>query len=194
MKKIFFIGLSLLGFVTTAQEAVILPSAIQIKTAVLPAPDADKDGAMVYGYDSNGAMIVLREGTNNLICLADDPNKKGISVSCYAKKLEPFMKRGRELNAEGKSFNEKREIRGMEVAQGKLEMPKEPSMTYIYYGTEEGYNPNTGELADGQFRYVIYTPFATTASTGLPDKPHAKGMPWLMDPGTFRAPYHGGAF
>lgn len=187
MRKIFFIGLLLLSFTITAQETVILPSAIQIKTAVLPVPDADKDGAMVYGYDSNGAMIVLREGTNNLICLADDPNKKGISVSCYAKKLEPFMKRGRELNAEGKSFNEKREIRGMEVAQGKLEMPKEPSMTYIYYGTEEGYNPNTGELADGQFRYVIYTPFATTASTGLPDKPHAKGMPWLMDPGTFRA-------
>lgn len=97
------------------------------------------------------------------------------------------MKRGRELSAEGKDFKEKREIRGMEVAQGKLEMPKEPSMTYIYYGTDEAYNTETGELADGQFRYVIYTAFATTESTGLPDKPHAKGMPWLMDPGTFRA-------
>ncbi len=189
MKKILFLSVLGIGVLASAQEVsiTVLPEAIQIKTAVLPAPESDKEGAMVYGYNQQGDFTVLREGSNNLICLADDPKKKGISVSCYSKKLEPFMKRGRELTAEGKDFNEKREIRGMEVAQGKLEMPKEPSMTYIYYGTDESYNPQTGELADGSFRYVIYTPFATTESTGLPDKPHAKGMPWLMDPGTFRA-------
>ncbi len=179
----------LFGVYLTAQDNItkILPAEIQIKTAVLPAPDADKDAAMVYGYNVEGKMIVLREGTNNLVCLADDPKKEGISVSCYSKKLEPFMKRGRALTAEGKNFKEKREIRGMEVAKGEIQMPREPSMTYIYYGSEAGYDPDTGELEDGQFRYVIYTPFATTESTGLPDKPHAKGMPWLMDPGTFRA-------
>ncbi|WP_396637147.1 hypothetical protein [Maribacter sp. R77961] len=179
----------LFGVYLTAQDNTtkILPAEIQIKTAVLPAPDADKDAAMVYGYNVEGKMIVLREGTNNLVCLADDPKKEGISVSCYSKKLEPFMKRGRALTAEGKNFKEKREIRGMEVAKGEIQMPREPSMTYIYYGSEAGYDPDTGELEDGQFRYVIYTPFATTESTGLPDKPHAKGMPWLMDPGTFRA-------
>ena len=159
----------------------------QIITATLPAPEDDRSGAMVYGYDIDGEMILLRKGTNNLVCLADDPSKKGISVSCYAKSLEPFMKRGRELAAEGKNTKEKREVRGEEVAQGKLVMPKEPSMTYIYYGAEEDYNSETGELKNGQFRYVIYVPFATPESTGLPIKPHAKGMPWLMDPGTFRA-------
>lgn len=189
MKTRILLGFAFLGVYLTAQEnkTVILPSEVQIKTAVLPVPEADKDASTVYGYDSEGKMTVLREGSNNLICLADNPNKEGISVSCYSKKLEPFMKRGRELTAEGKNFKEKREIRGVEVAQGKIQMPNEPSMTYIYYGSEAAYNPNTGELADGQFRYVIYTPFATTESTGLPDKPHAKGMPWLMDPGTFRA-------
>ncbi|WP_281540865.1 hypothetical protein [Maribacter aestuarii] len=189
MRNKALLGLFLIGAIMQAQEKIlnILPAEIQIKTAVLPAPEAEKDKAMVYGYNNEGELIVLREGSNNLICLADDPQKEGISVSCYSKKLEPFMKRGRELTAEGKNFKEKREIRGMEVAQGILEMPKEPSMTYIYYGSEEAYDDETGELGDGQFRYVIYTPFATTESTGLPDKPHAKGMPWLMDPGTFRA-------
>ena len=189
MIRITFSAIFLIGAVIHAQEntSKILPNEIQIKTAVLPAPEAEKDRAMVYGYNKEGEFIVLREGSNNLICLADDPNKEGISVSCYSKKLEPFMKRGRELTAEGKDFKEKRDIRGMEVAQGTLEMPKEPSMTYIYYGSDAAYDKSTGELADGQFRYVIYTPFATTESTGLPDKPHAKGMPWLMDPGTFRA-------
>lgn len=176
-----------LGVNAQEEEVQIMPINIQIATAVLPAPEADKANAMVYGYDNDGNFVVLREGTNNLVCLADDPKKKGISVSCYAVQLEPFMKRGRELTAEGKNVQEKREIRGMEVAQGKWQMPKVPSMTYIYYGTDEAYDQSTGALADGQFRYVIYTPFATTESTGLPDKPHAKGMPWLMDPGTFRS-------
>ena len=168
-------------------NAQLLPKEVQIKTAVLPAPEKDKDGAMVYGYNEAGELVVLREGNNNLVCIGDDPNKEGISVSCYSKKLEPFMARGRELTAAGKDFNEKREIRGKEIAAGTLYMPREPSMLYVFYGKQENYNPETGELKEGKFRYVIYTPFATTESTGLPDKPHAPGMPWLMDPGTHRA-------
>lgn len=181
----FFLFIVSLG----AQEGQleILPAEIQINTAVLPAPEEDKADAMVYGYDKQGKLVVLREGTNNLVCLCDDPTKEGISVSCYSKKLEPFMARGRELTAQGKNFKEKREIRGEEIASGKIKMPKEPSMTYIFYGTDENYDKTTGDLKDGKFRYVIYTPFATTESTGLPSKPHAPGMPWLMDPGTHRA-------
>ena len=181
----FFLFIISLG----AQEGQleILSAEIQINTAVLPAPEEDKSGAMVYGYDKEGKLVVLRQGTNNLVCLCDDPTKEGISVSCYSKKLEPFMARGRELTAQGKNFKEKREIRGEEIASGKIKMPEEPSMMYIFYGTDENYDKTTGDLKDGKFRYVIYTPFATTESTGLPSKPHAPGMPWLMDPGTHRA-------
>jgi hypothetical protein len=46
---------------------------------------------------------------------------------------------------------------------------------YIYYGKDENYNKSTVEFKDGQYRYVIYTPFVTPESTGLPIKPHAKG-------------------
>ncbi|WP_273272999.1 hypothetical protein [Maribacter polysiphoniae] len=188
IKSVSFL-LSLISVGIFAQEGIkdILPAEIQIQTAVLPAPEEDRDAAMVYGYNASGEMVVLREGTNNLVCIGDDPNKEGISVSCYSKKLEPFMARGRELTLEGKNTKEKREIRGMEVASGKIPMPKVPSMTYIYFGKDENYDKTTGLLKDGQFRYVIYTPFATPEETGLPIKPHAKGMPWLMDPGTHRA-------
>lgn len=170
-----------------SQKPEILPEDIQIKTATLPAPEADKEAAMVYGYNTSGELVVLREGTNNLVCIADNPNNEGISVACYSKELEPFMQRGRELSAEGKNTKEKREIQGAEVAAGKWQMPIVPSMMYVYYGSEETYDKKTGELGDGQYRYVIYTPFATAKTTGLPVKPHEKGMPWLMDPGTFRA-------
>lgn len=168
-------------------QTEILPAEIQIKTAVLAAPEDHRDGTMVYGSDTSGNWVVLREGTNNLVCLADDPTKEGISVSCYSKKLEPFMARGRELIAEGKTEMEKREIRQREAENGSFRLPDAPSMTYIFSGSEENYNSATGELKDGRFRYVIYIPYATTESTGLPDKPHSPGMPWLMDPGTHRA-------
>lgn len=189
MKNLLTLLFGLILAVASSQEpqTEILPKDIQINTAVLPAPAQKKDGAMVYGYDAQGNFTVLREGTNNLVCIADNPNQEGISVACYSIKLEPFMQRGRELGAKGMDAKEKFDIRGAEVAAGKLEMPKEPSMLYIYYGSDEAYNKTTGELNDGKFRYVIYIPFATVESTGLPDKPHAPGMPWLMDPGTYRA-------
>ncbi|SOC81118.1 hypothetical protein SAMN06296241_2690 [Salinimicrobium sediminis] len=165
----------------------ILPKEIQIKTASLAAPEDLREGVKVYGYDQNGEFVVLREGTNHLICIADDPSKKGINISCYSDKLEPFMARGRQLIAEGKGEMEKRQIRRSEAESGELQLTDTPAMTYILSGTEENYNPSTGELKDGHFRYVIYIPYATTESTGLPDKPFAPGMPWLMDPGTHRA-------
>lgn len=185
---VFFLFLTLsMGLTAQEQKAQILSPQIQINTAVLPAPEEHRNEATVYGYDANGNLVLLREGTNNLVCLSDNPNEKGIQVSCYSKKLDAFMKRGRDLKAEGKEVKEIREIRKNEVEAGTLIMPDAPSMLYVLTGEQENFDAETGELKDAKFRYVIYTPFATTESTGLPDKPHAPGMPWLMDPGTHRA-------
>lgn len=97
------------------------------------------------------------------------------------------MARGRELIAVGKTEAQKHEIRKQEVESGKLKMPDVPSFLYVLTGTEENYNKTTGDLKDGNFRYVIYMPYATAESTGLPTKPFVPGMPWLMDPGTYGA-------
>lgn len=181
-----FLAFSMTGFAQTEKPEILSPE-IQIKTAILAAPSDLREGAMIYGYDQAGKFVVLREGTNYLVCLADDPNKEGIQVSCYNKKMEPFMARGRELVAQGKNEVEKREIRKKEAEAGSLQLPDKPSMVYIYNGTDDNYDRNTGELKDGKFRYVIYIPYATAESTGLPLKPEVPGMPWLMDPGTHRA-------
>ena len=186
MKCLNFFFILLLPGVLSAQTKIV-PADTQIKTALLAAPEDQRENATVYGYDQSGNLITLRKGTGNLICIADDPEKDGIRVSCYSKKLEPFIARGRELTAEGKSEMEKREIRQMEADSGKLKMPDAPSMMYLLSGSAEHYNSETGELKDGHFRYVIYIPYATAESTGLPEKPFAPGMPWIMDPGTHRA-------
>ena len=185
MKPIFLFLLLLINSVMAFGQT---PSAeIQIKGALLAVPEEKRAGAMVYGYDAKGAFIVLRKGTNELICLADNPSQKGFSVSCYHKDLDPFMARGRDLKAEGKSFQEIFDIREAEAKSGKLLMPKQASNLQVYSAAEEAYNPTTGEVTKGKFRYVVYIPWATAASTGLPTKPEAPGMPWIMDPGTHRA-------
>ena len=160
---------------------------IQIKTAVMAAPQEQRDNATVMGYSPKGDFVVLRKGTNGMVCLADDPNQKGLSVSCYHEALDPFMERGRQLKKEGKSFQEIFDVREQEAKSGKLKMPTQPSTLYVYTAPDEKYNGATGEVQDGYLRYVIYIPYATAESTGLPLKPEFPGQPWIMDPGTHRA-------
>lgn len=185
MKHMLILSCLLFAGSLSAQE--ILPIEIQIKTALLAAPDDQRTDATVLGYNSAGKLITLKQGSGNLVCLADDPRKKGIEVDCYAARLEPFMARGRELLAEGKTEEQKQNIRKQEIESGKIKMPEGQSMLYVLKGTDENYNKATGELKDGHLRYVIYVPYATIASTGLPAKPSLPGMPWLMDPGTYKA-------
>jgi hypothetical protein len=180
--------ISFLLFLSVHVSFAQIPSTeIQIKTALLAAPEDKREGAMVYGYNTKGEFVVLRKGTNEIVCLTDDPKSSGFSVSCYHKDLEPFMARGRELKAQGKSFQEIFNIREEEVKSGKLFMPKQATNLQVYTAPTEAYNAQTGEVTKGNFRYVVYIPWATAESTGLPLKPEAPGMPWIMDPGTHRA-------
>ena len=97
------------------------------------------------------------------------------------------MARGRQLKKEGKTFQEVFDIRESEVKSGKLQMPKAPSSLYVYSAKDEQVNKVTGEVKDGYLRYVIYIPYATVESTGIPLTPIADGAPWIMNPGTHRA-------
>ena len=184
MKKMIIILVSLIGTAAFAQ----IPSAdVQVKTALLAAPVDKRTKALVYGYNQKGEFILLRKGTNELVCLADDPKQPGLNVSCYHKDLEPFMARGRQLKEQGKTFKEIFDIREAEAKSGKLSMPKQAANLQVFAASAENYNPATGAVTKGNYRYVVYIPWATAASTGLPIKPEAPGMPWIMDPGTHRA-------
>jgi hypothetical protein len=159
---------------------------IQIKTALLACPKDKVDGATVFGYGPNQQLVLLRKGSNELICLADDPSQPAFSVACYHRDLEPFMERGRQLKKEGRSTKEIFDTRESEVKAGKLIMPKYPTTLYVYSGKDENYDRVSGEVKDGYLRYVIYTPFATSETTGLPTA-GSPGTPWIMHPGTHGA-------
>jgi len=190
MKKntIYFCSLILTGIISIEKSTAQIPLADQqIKAAVMAAPENLRAGAQVIGYDPQGNQTVLRKGTNELICLADDPNRPGFNASCYHKDLEPFMARGRELKAVGKNGLEIFDIREQEVKAGKLKMPSQPTTLHVLSGGNGKYDPQTGEVTGANYRYVVYIPYATPESTGLPLEPIVPGGPWIMDPGTHRA-------
>lgn len=165
---------------TAAQT--VPPPEVQIAGAVQAAPEDRRAGAMVLGFDGSGTMVTLRQGTNDMVCLADNPANEGFNVACYHKDLDPFMARGRELIAQGVTDDKVRQAtRFKEIEAGTLPIPKEPRTLYVMTG--KAFDAATGAVEDSYLRWVIYVPFATAESTGLQTKA-APGAPWLMDPGT----------
>lgn len=185
VKSIVFItGMLQLGLSAVHAQSNILSQDKQIKAAVSPAPDAMKEGAKVLGYNEKGDLITLREGTNQLICIADDPNQGNFHVACYHKDLEPFMKRGRALKDKGLSREKVDSIRYKEIENKKIPLPQKPMALYSLTGSSKSFDYATGMIKSAKPLYVIYVPYATVESTGLPKKPVSKGAPWLMEPGT----------
>ena len=154
---------------------------VQIASAVLAAPAELREGAGVLGYNAQGELVTLREGKNELICLASDPSKTSFSVACYHRDLEPYMARGRELVAQKITGQKRNDVRWKEIAEGKLSLPREPRTLYVLTG--KGFDAGTGKVTDAYLRWVIYVPFATPESTGLSTKP-SDNAPWLMSAGT----------
>ncbi|MDZ4802340.1 MAG: hypothetical protein SGI92_29625 [Bryobacteraceae bacterium] len=154
---------------------------IQIAGAVLAAPAELREGATVIGYEPSGKQVTIREGRNEMVCLASDYTKPAFNVACYHKDLEPFMGRGRELLSQKVTGAKRNDTRFQEIKDGKLSMPKDPRTLYVLTGT--GFDPATKAVKDSYLRWVIYVPYATPESTGLSTK-SSESAPWLMSPGT----------
>ena len=156
----------------------------QIASAVSAAPEDRRAEATVLGYDGDGALVELRHGSNEIVCLADNPNDERFQVACYHESLEPFMVRGRELRARGLGSTEHLSARHAEADEGKLELPKSPAALYNLGGPLDIYDAETGAVSGGYWVWSIYMPYATETSSGLPTTPQAPGAPWIMRPGT----------
>ena len=154
------------------------PSATsQIKAAVKAAPQSLRDEATVRGFTDDGTITTLREGDGALVCLTDDPSEDGFHVACYHESLAPFMERGRELRRQDVSAIDS--VRRAELEAGTLSYPEGPAALYNLSGT---YDAAADTVRDASRLHVVYVPYATGKSTGLPTRP--QGGPWLMEPGT----------
>jgi len=169
-----------------APAPAVPPTDRQVAAAVLPLPEPMRAGATVLGYREAGKLVELRRGTNGMTCLADDPADSTFHVACYHESLEPFMARGRALRAEGVTGSQVDTVRFREIREGKLAMPAGPASLRSLSGRAGSWNPDSNTVREGRPLYVVYLPFATTESTGIPSVP-APNQPWLMFPGTPKA-------
>lgn len=180
-----FTASSLAAQAPAPAAAPIPPAEQQIAAAVLALPAEMRDGATVMGYQEAGKLVVLREGTNGMHCLALYVTRPDFHVACYHKSLEPFMARGRALRAEGVKGEKVDSVRFKEIKRGKLKMPKQGSL-YTLTTKKENYDAATNKVSTAGLLTVLYVPGATTESIGITSTPRAEG-PWLMFPGTPKA-------
>ncbi|MBT8477950.1 MAG: hypothetical protein KJO06_03465 [Gemmatimonadetes bacterium] len=177
---------------TLFASAILVPGAVaqeiggpdretQVEQAVLAAPESMRSAAMVLGYGGGDRpgdpLSVLREGTNDLICLADDPAAEGFHVACYHSSLDDFMVLGRRLKAQGVGRSEIMDARYAALQAGDFTMPDRAAL----YSISADNWPF--ELDQARRLTVVYVPGATTEELGLPARPDGTA-PWLMLPGT----------
>jgi len=162
-----------------AASRAVPPAAEQLAAAVLPLPDSQRAGARVFGYAPDGRFVELRPGTGSMTCLANNPRAERYQVVCYHNSMEPFMARGRELRAQGVRDRDVDSVRNADVMAGRIQLPSVASLVSLNGGT---YDATTNALHGARPLYVVYLPFATEASTGIPAMP-VPGKPWLMHAG-----------
>jgi hypothetical protein len=167
-------------------QSALPPEAQQVAAAVLPLPADLRAGATVMGYREAGKLVVLRQGTNGMNCLALYVIRQDFHVACYHQGLEAFMARGRELRAQGvTNATAIDSVRYSEIASGRLKMPAMGAL-YSVSAPRANFDAATNTVREGGLLAVIYIPGATAASTGLTAVARRDG-PWLMFPGTPKA-------
>jgi hypothetical protein len=154
----------------------------QIAGAVTAAPEAMRQDATVLGFSNYHRLTVLRQGTGEMVCIADDPSAAAWHVACYHKDLDPFMALGRQLEDQGKTRQEITTLRREAIKSGSLKMPEGPRALYNLYAPADSIDRETGIPRTPLSLQVVYIPYATEETTGLPVKP-GNGLPWIMAAG-----------
>ena len=150
-----------------------------IDRAVLAAPANARNAAMVVKWAADGTRVVVRPGTNGVVCWdqAVWPGQRPFSVHCTAVANLPRVEQNREFFY--KAGNAK-EAEALVQASEKAGTRKVPEFGAGYYGLVGN------DQATARGHVTIAVPFATTETLKLPSKPTASGA-WIMDAGTSAA-------
>jgi hypothetical protein len=150
-----------------------------IDRAVPAAPANARAAAMVVKWAADGTRVVVRPGTNGMVCWDQSvwPGQRPFSSHCTSVATLPRVEQNRGFfykagsAAEAEKLVQAAEKAGQRVA---------PEFGAGFYGLVG----NDAVTARGHV--TIATPFATTESIKLPVKPTGAGA-WIMDAGTSAA-------
>lgn len=173
----------LISFVGPPALAQAPTADVQVAAATLPLPDEMRADARVIGWNESGERTDLREGTNGMICIADEPGDERFRAVCYPESLHSLLSRSRELREENLEEVERDRRLEEEVKAGEVVLPEQPAVLHVINGPAGSYDPATGQASGevSQIR-IIFTPYQTAEAMGLPTERQG-GMPWVMNSG-----------
>ena len=147
-----------------------------IARAVMAAPSRGQNDASVVKWADDGTRVVLRQGSNGLVCWDQSgwPGQRPFSVRCTAEANLPRVDQNREFLLKAGNASEAQAIFEAAEKSGTREVPE--------FGTSY-YSMSGNDQATAQQHVTIAVPFATTESIGFPSEPSMTGA-WLMTAGT----------
>jgi hypothetical protein len=163
----------------------------QIAAALLPLPEAYRATATVVVYDANDMLITLRNGTGDMICEGDRPGNDSFTASCYEESAFKVNARIRQLRRElglpargDETVKKLNDAINKEVHEGKLSLPRKPSIGFRMAGPMKAFNWEKNEASREIARWeMIILPNVTGKDLSLPTEPSGI-TPWVMWEGT----------
>jgi hypothetical protein len=172
------------AFFGAAQTATVSSQAIG--GALLPLPEQLRAGATVVQLDAEFRPVVLRKGTNGMVCIADRPNDDRFDVRCYRDTFIPVVYRAFQLGYQ--VSGEKVEA---EIKAGTLQLSNAPTAGYRCLGPISGYDASRNTVnAQVECWQSIHFPFRTAAELGVPDEhdisaAQQREIPYVMSSGKY---------
>lgn len=154
--------------------------------ALMPLPPALRPGATVVRLDRSSHPVVVRQGTNGMVCIDDAPGDDEFDVRCYRDTFIPVVYRAFQLG-----YDVAGPKVGAEIRAGTLPLSREPTAGYRCLGPVAGYDA-ARDTADARIEcwQSIHFPFRTAAEVGFPDmddvpEQQRRGTPYVMGSGTY---------
>jgi hypothetical protein len=131
-------GASILAFLAVLSSAAQTPPpSPAIAAALLPLPEPLRAGAMVVQLDAEFRPVVLRKGTNGMVCIADRSNDDRFDVRCYKDTFIPVVYRAFQLGYQVSGEKVEAEIKAgrlpLPSRVGELETPMAPTKRRVEF-------------------------------------------------------------
>ncbi len=177
MKRLSLIGM--LAVCAAASTASAQTDQEIIDRAVAAAPRNAQAAAMVVKWNADGTRVVVRPGTNGMVCWDQSawPHQQPFSAHCTSAANLPRVEQNREFFLKATSAPEAEKLVQASEKDGSRKVPEYGAAWMGLVGKDQ---------ASARAHITIAVPFATTENSKLPSKPVASSA-WIMNPGTSAA-------
>jgi hypothetical protein len=168
------------------QDYGTLSTEQQIGAAVLPLPAVLRDQAGVILFDKKGAPVIVRKGTNDMVCMLI-PSSTEFDARCYHGSFIPVILRGRELRNSGMKSKDVAKTIDNEIQHKKLNLPDNPIAGYRMLGPISAFDQKTNTPGNAIESWEsIHFPYKTAKEIGLPVAGEVpRTVPYVMASGTY---------